>query len=192
VLPRPLCAPSCLPPPAPPPPPNTSATVMTITTTTITIKLPTLPLVLLLLFSSPLKHHHFTITTSSNTITTITIIAKSPTLPPALLSLLSSPVPLTPSPRPTFRSPYDHLNSNSVSQAFLPISHSQSLPPLLSTSCKNNTGKGELLAHIAQLRDDFRAEHPDGSFRPRRRFGSSTVSHHLSNCQTVWYPIKAA
>lgn len=56
----------------------------------------------------------------------------------------------------------------------------ESLPPLLSTSCKNNTGKGELLAHIAQLRDDFRAEHPDGSFRPRRRFGSSTEKERSS------------
>lgn len=49
----------------------------------------------------------------------------------------------------------------------------ENLPPLLSTSCKSNTGKGELLAHIAQLRDEFRAEHPDGSFKPRRQFGGN-------------------
>lgn len=52
----------------------------------------------------------------------------------------------------------------------------ENLPPLLSTSCKTNTGKGELLAHIAQLRDEFRAEHPDGSLQPRRQFGGSDAS----------------
>ena len=52
------------------------------------------------------------------------------------------------------------------------VPRAQDLPPSLITSARTAEGRGDMLAHIARLRDEFRTHNPDGVFTSRRRFGT--------------------